>query len=299
MSGETRQQYRRRCSLIVAGESGDGIDLSKLRIVFSVKKEDAETPNAATVKVYNMALETAKRIKGEYSRVILQAGYESNFGTIFDGNIINLKFGREGDADTYVEIEAGDGDEAYNYAVVSTTLAAGSTPQQQMGVCAASMAKMGVQRGYIGGDMAAQRLPRGRVMYGNARDFLRSAAKTTGTTWSVQDGRLQVVPLGGLLPGQAVRLNSRTGLIGAPEIDIDGMRCRCLLNPLLQIGGMVQIDEASIATETSWQQIAGGDGVYRLLTVEHSGDTCGNEWSSSLTCLDVNDSAPEGKQVKT
>ena len=40
------------------------------------------------------------------------------------------------------------------------------------------------------------------------------------------------------------------------------------------------------------------DGLYRLLTVEHRGDTRGNDWYSELVCLDVDETAPPGKKVK-
>ena len=125
-------QYIRRCNLVVSGVSGDGLDLSNLRIVFKIKKSDAQTPNTAEIRVYNLAPETAKQIRKEFKRVVLQAGYESNYGVIFDGNIKQVRMGRESGTDTYIDIAAGDGDDAYNYAVVNTTLAAGAKQSDQI-----------------------------------------------------------------------------------------------------------------------------------------------------------------------
>ena len=301
-------QYIRHCKLIIADSGGDGLDVSGLRITFTVKKADAETPNSAEIRIYNMAQNTAQRIKKEFDRVILQAGYNSNFGVIFDGNIKQVMSGRENNTDTFVDIFAGDGDDAYNFAIVSQTLAAGSTQKQQVQVCADSFAAHGTGKGYIGGDFSGTKLPRGKVMYGMARDYLRRAAATTGTSWSVQDGKLQFVERGGLLPGQAVVLTSKSGLIGTPEQTNDGIRAECLLNPLLKIGGLVKIDERSIAeaklpdtdekSEANAPASINADGLYRLLTVEHSGDTRGQTWYSSLVCLSVDESAPPGKKVK-
>lgn len=305
---ENALQYIRACKLIIADSGGNGLDVSSLRIVFTVKKADAETPNAAEIRVYNMAPETAARIKKEFSRIILQAGYESNFGTIFDGNIKQVRYGRENGTDTFLDIAAGDGDDAYNFAIVSQTLAAGSTQRQQVQACADSFAAHGTGAGYIGGDMTGTRLPRGKVMYGMARDYLRRSAETTGTSWSVQDGKLQFVERGGLLPGQAVLLTSKSGLIGTPEQTEGGIRATCLLNPLLKIGGKVKIDEESIMEarlpdsegkdEVNKPASINADGLYRLLTVEHRGDTRGQDWYSELVCLDVDETAPKGKQVK-
>lgn len=299
-------QYIRKCKLVVSA-GGSGLDLSTLRIVFKVRKEDAETPNTAEIRVYNLAEDTANRIKKEFDHVTLEAGYESNNGVIFDGNIKQVLRGRESGTDTFVDIIAGDGDEAYNYATVNKTLAAGSTQKQQIDVAAGEMGSKGVERGYTA-QMQDKPLPRGKAMYGMARDYLRRSAQTTETTWSVQDGKLQFVKLTETLPGQAVVLTSKTGLIGSPEMDDEGMRVQCLLNPMLKIGGKVKIDEGSIQqarlpnteekADANKAPSINADGIYRLLTVEHSGDTRGNEWYSNLTCIDVNASAPAGQKVK-
>ena len=277
-------QYLRKCSLIVAGMD-QGLDLSGLRIRFSVKRSDAQTPNAAEIRVYNLAPNTARQIRDEFTRVILQAGYEENFGVIFDGDIKQVKFGREGGTDTYVDIAAGDGDAAYNFAVVNTTLAAGARQSDQIRAALAPMAERGVTAGYI--DTTDDRaLPRGKAMFGMSRDYLRRSADTTATTWSIQDRKVQFVKRTGLLPGQAVALSSATGLVGVPEVTNEGVYIRSLLNPLLVIGGRVQVSGSTDA-----------DGIYRILVVEHTGDTHGNEWYSTITGLLVDPSAPKGQQV--
>ena len=304
MSGQL--QYIRRCNLIVAGGDKDGLDLSNLRIVFKIKKSDAQTPNTAEIRVYNLAEETAKQIQKEFTRVILQAGYESNYGVIFDGNIKQVRLGRENGTDTYIDIAAGDGDDAYNYAIVNTTLAAGAKQSDQINAAAGSMASKGVGKGFVG-ETGTTALPRGKVMYGMARDYLRQSAEASGTTWSVQDGKLQVIDRTAVLPNEAVVLNSKTGLVGTPEQTNDGIKTKCLLNPMLKIGVRVKIDEKDVATaklpDTEKDSTANkpaaisSDGIYRLLVVEHGGDTRGTDWYSDLVCLDVDATAPAGKKV--
>lgn len=302
-----QRQYLRSCKLIVSTAGTEGLDLSGLRIKFAIKKSDAQTPNAAEIRVWNLSDETAHRIRKEFTRVVLQAGYESNFGVIFSGNIKQVRIGREGGTDSFIDIAAGDGDAAYNYAVVNTTLAAGSTKQDHIAASAGAMAGQGVGVGSIA-DVGGQRLPRGKVMYGMARDHLRQSAESSDAAWSIQDGKLQVVKLTGLLPNQAVVLNSKTGLVGTPEQTNDGIKVRCLLNPMIKIGGKVQINEQDIAEaklpDTSKDAEANKpvniekDGFYKVLVVEYNGDTRGNEWYSELTCVGVDATAPEGKKVK-
>lgn len=295
------RQYKRRCDVIVSDAAGAGLDLSALRIVFSIKKEDKETPNAATIRIYGVNAETVARIRKEFVDVIIQAGYEENYGLIFRGNIKDVSSGREAGTDTFVEIAAGDGDAGYAFGTINRSLAAGA--RQNDIVSAAAIAPPGFVP-----DLGGQRLPRGKVMYGMRRDYLRSAAQSTETTWSVQDGKMQFIPLTGLLPNQAVVLNSKSGLVGSPEQTVEGVQGQALLNPLMRIGGRLLIDEKAIQEAAAEQPDASkknsepvklaSDGLYRIIKVEHSGDTRGQEWYTKFTCIDVDASAPAGKKVK-
>ncbi len=294
------RQYIRSCNLVVSGAGGSGLDLSNMRIVFTVRKTDSQTPNTAEIRIYNLAPNTAQQIRDEFQAVSLQAGYEHNKGVIFTGNIKQVRMGRDNGTDSYVDIAAGDGDEAYNNSVVNTTLSAGATQSDQINTAAKTL--KGVDRGYVA-DTGGQGLPRGKSLYGMTRDYMRQSAAASGTTWSIQDGRLQVVERSSVLPNQAVLLTGQTGLIGSPEQTNDGIRALCLLNPMLQVGGRVKIDaavtEARASADTEQKPAAiSADGVYRVLAIEHAGDTFGDTWFSDLICLDVDESAPADKKVK-
>jgi hypothetical protein len=301
------RQFLRKCNLIVAGDSGDGLDLSNLRIQFAIKKADSQTPNKGNIRVYNLAENTSQRIQKEFTQIVLEGGYEENSALIFKGNVKQVSRGTERGTDTFLDIACGDGDEAYNFSVVNTTLAAGATQADQLQAAQSEFAKKGVTQGSIEG-LKTESLPRGKVMYGMARNYMRDIAKTSKTSWSIQDGVLQVVPYRGLLPDQVVILNSKTGLIGTPEQTDEGIKAQCLLNPLIRIGGRVQIDEQNIVTQkvtdTTGKEPVNEpakitkDGIYRVLTVEHTGDTRGNEWFTNITCLSVDATAPTNESVQ-
>jgi len=292
----TDRQWLRRCGLVV-GAGGAGIDLSDLRIQFAVHKGDVETPNNAAITVTNLAPGTVSRIRGEFTRVVLSAGYEGNAGVIFDGGIRQVRNGREG-ADTWTEIVAADGDRAYNFATVSTTLAAGARLADQVAACAGALAEKDAAAGYIA-DLAGQALPRGKVMFGMARSYLRDVAHTADASWSIQDGLLQMIPATGTLPGEAVVLTAATGLVGSPEQTNEGIKVRCLLNPRLKVGGRVQLDNASIRTARidlkigAWDKAVrlDRDGSYRILKAEFTGDTRGNDWYADLVCVGIDDTS--------
>lgn len=313
------QQWLRKASLIVA--AGDnGLDLSELRIKFRVTQSDEESPNTALIRVYNLSEDTVRTITGrtpvEYTRVIFQAGYENAaFGVIFDGTIIQFRRGKENAVDSYLDILAAESDEQYNFGVCNATVAAGSTAQDRAKIVAQ---QMGLDLGDASALASGGILPRGKVLWGMGRALMRDEAQTAGATWSIQDGKINVVPLAGYLPGEAVVLSSLTGMVGIPEQTEQGVRARCLLNPKLRIGGLVQIDNASInqtsqadlrasgfpvrnldAGQVPFDRYAGvqmladvtRDGFYRLYVVEYFGDTRGQDWYSDLTALAVDKSS--------
>lgn len=303
MTVQADRQYLRKLSLVV-GAGGTGLELGELRVVFQTHKADYETPNHAEIRVYNLAEDTARRISGEFTKVVLQAGYEGNFGLIFGGTIRQARRGRENGVDTFLDLLVSDGDKAYNYAVVNSTLAAGATQADMAKAAMAPMQEHGVTPGYIP-DLGGQALPRGVAMYGMARSYLRDTADTTDTSWSIQDGKVQMIPRQGWLPGDALELTAETGLVGMPEQTEQGIKVRCLLNPRLRVGSRIKLNNESIQRIKSDLRIGAfqkaprinSDGLYRVLAVEFKGDTRGQDWYADSICVGIDDSAPIGSKL--
>lgn len=291
-------QYLRKASLIIGENAGDALDLSELRFSFVVKRGDFQTPNSARIRVYNMNPDTMARVQKEFKRVVLQAGYEGNYGLIFDGTVVQTRRGRTSQVDTHLDITAADGDAAYNFAYVSTTLAAGSTAQDHFNVAAQAMAKHGVGVGYTAG-LQSNPLPRGKVMFGMARDVLACTARNTETTWSIQDGKLQVVPESSYMPSEIQVINSDTGMIGLPVQTQNGVQVRTLLNPNYKIGTLIELRPGSVQQleyglanadqpRNAFVQVTNplnANGYYYVMVAEHQGDTRGNDWYTDLICI--------------
>lgn len=305
--------FLRTWSLIVS-DGALGEDLSALRIVFKTSQSDTQTLNSATIRVYNLAPKTANKIEKQYTSVFLQCGYQDGppLARVFQGTIKQVRKGRENAIDSYVDILAADGDIAYNQTLMNQTLAAGSTIQQRRDVIVGAMNEHGTSTGYSA-EMTGGVLPRGKVLYGMARDYMEQISKTSSVTWSIQNGQVQILTRKGYLPGEAVVLGPATGLIGVPEQTEQGVTVRCLLNPLIQIGGRVKIESGDISqtvnktgSPQAYNQTTGiqnlatipGSGLYRVLVVEHEGDTRGVPWYSDLVCLALDPSAPAGGQVQ-
>jgi len=306
-------QYLRKCSLIVSAGT-HGLDLSQFKIVFRTQQMDEASPNLAIIRIYNLAAADAQKIKNEFQQVTLQAGYQDgNFAIIFQGQIMQVKIGRESAIDSYVDIMASDTDLTWNFGLINQVLAKGSTAQTRFNTLMSAAAVYGVSAAPgAAANLSATGgvLPRGKVLFGLARDQLNTLTESQLASWSIQNGKVTVVPETGYLPGEAVKINSRTGLVGVPEATQDGIELRVLLNPFIRIGTRVQLDQAEINTTTvraqgfpaysdvSFFASTATDGIYRVLVAEHSGDTRGQEWYTKLVCLAVDSSAAPALSVK-
>lgn len=317
MQSLSKEQFVRKFSIIIANSKNEGLDLSQHKVNFEIKKTSNATPNNARIRIYNLPETVYAQIdaKKEFNRVQINAGYEANYGLIFDGTIQQARAVHEG-VDTYLEIVAGDGDTAYLFATVNTPIAAGSTAADHMKVCKAAMAVHGTTDGYS--DHAPTKgLPRGKVLYGSAHKAMRKATRNAGATYSIQDGRVQVVPKNGVLPTStetATVLNSRTGLVGTPQASPEGIKGKCLLNPLLRIDSAVVINERDIlsaapktdkdkqgttSTNTTNEESVRimADGRYRLLSVTYIGDSRDNDWYCEFIAIGLDESAPVNNQT--
>ncbi|MBC2659816.1 hypothetical protein H7A76_30650 [Pseudomonas sp. MSSRFD41] len=293
-------QYLRQISLKI-GSDTEAIDLSDLRIRFSVRRGTISTPNTADIRVYNVSAATAKKSQlKEFGRVVLQAGYAGNYGVIFDGTIKQVRRGRESQTDTYLDITAADGDSAYNWSVINMTLAAGSTAQDQLDAVVKVMGDRGVTMGEAP-QLSQNRLPRGKVMFGLTRNVLDDLERTQDVSWSIQDGRVTLIPNTAYLPGDAIVVNYQSGMVGLPEQTQNGVEVRMLLNPSVKIGRLLKIDNASVQqyrygvalrdqapNEIIKNQIdLDADGMYKVLMANSFGDTRGQEWYTDVICVSV------------
>lgn len=297
------RQYNRKLSLIV-GTDTDGLELSSLRCTFYIARGDLQTPNSADVRIYNVKDETANRITKEFTRVVIQGGYEGSFGLLFDGTIKQARRGRVDAKDSYIDIVAADGDQAYNFSTIALSLAAGAQPADAVQAFVKAMAAQGITQGYVP-ELSTNGSARGRVYYGMTRDELREWAEVQDALWSIQDGKLVLIPKTSYVPGDTPLISPSTGLVGVPEQTPNGIEMRVLLNPSIKIGQRVKLDSTvnpfryglDVQSQASNALLASSiktnaDGLYYVMVADHSGDTRGNEWYTDLTCLAVDATVP-------
>lgn len=305
-------QFGRAYSLAVTNDSA-ALDLSSLHFKFIVKSADVETPNTCMVRAYNLSPTTVAALKSkEFTQVVLEAGYQNNvnYGIIFKGDIKRVNTGRENNIDSFVEIMAADGDLTYNFGFVNTNVGPGSDPKTRLDQIIPALGNQLDQNADASLSATGGILPRGAVLFGLGRTMMREIVNTVGARWSIDKGVVTLIPLTGYLPGEAVILNSQSGLVGVPEATDVGINARMLLNAKLRIGGLVQINQALINQQMVKAQgfpnygslfypaQTTTDGHYRVLYIEHSGDTRANHFYSEIICLNVDISALNGQTVQ-
>lgn len=294
-------QWIRRVGLTLTS-GGKALDLSQLQIKFNTTQMDAQggALPSARIRVYNLKDATVRQIQQEYTDVILQAGYiNGNYGAIFTGTINMIRVGRLSTIDSYVDILATDGDIGSRYQLANVSLPPGSTPQQFADQVGKNMAKANLQVDTTGLAGANVVYIRGKTAWGLASVALENVATSNYGTYSVVNSVMKFNKLDGYAAGAAVVLNSGTGLIGVPESTVEGIELVCLLNPKLQLGGRIQINNADINQTTvkaagyptignlPFFAATAADGVYRALVIEHQGDTRGQEWYTNITALSL------------
>jgi hypothetical protein len=308
------KQFGRFVNLVLAN-GGTGLDLSKMRIRFMVSQNDADAPNTAEIRVYNLSNKTVKQAMKEYDSVVLDAGYEDNHAIIFRGTIKQFRRGKESNVDSFLDILAADNDIGYNFGMLNQTFAPGVTPREIIDACAKAMGcdvDPNVDKVIDGLQSTGGVIlnPRGKVAFGLARVYMRNLATTLNSRWSIQNGQVTLIPLSGYLPGEAVKINSLTGMVGIPEATSEGIQVRVFINPQIRVGGAIQLNNGDITqsqirdrffpgykSQTFIASTAEGDGFYRVLVAEHKGDTRDLNWYTDLVCLNLDPSADSNNAV--
>lgn len=253
------------------------VSFENQRVAFKVSKDDGSKPNTAEVTISNLNESTRARVEKKGETLVLEAGYGGDNAVVFSGRVRTVDHVKREDGTWDTVITSGDGEEELRVATVTNSWDAGVSIST---VLNALVASLGLQPGNSRDVFATIT---GNFSNGYTLDGVRSRQKLTdilamhGFSWSIQDGRVQVVAVNEPTADAAILLNAKTGLIGTPT-HITGnkkrrnaIRFQALLQPF-KPGRRVQIESRTV------------NGLIRLTKVNHDGDTFGN-WVS--TCEGV------------
>lgn len=314
------QQYIRYVSLVISNASGAGIELRDLALKFSVHHSSFSFPHTADIRIYNLSAATQNRIGTEFTQVSLLAGYIGNYGVIFKGSVKQVRKGRESALDTYTDIFAADGDEWHNQGVINTTVPSGYTQDQVWQAITTATQPYNPTAPLTTEPTNQNPSPRGKVMYGPVRETVRDWSNTNQQLVTTDHGVIRALPLLAFKQGDAIVINSTTGMVGVPEQTQEGITITCLLNPAIEWGSRIQLDNADIAknlyssvTDYDKQAVVGAypkppifpdlanDGFYKALAVDHVGATRENAFYTQIIAIALDPTVfpGAGQTVKT
>lgn len=276
--------FGRECVVLIgrpptAGEyalqTPTALRIEGLRIAFKVVRDLRPTPNTAEVSIWNLSPESRAKIDSAGQRVVLVAGYTGADGQIFSGDARRTSSSKQG-PDWVTKIEAGDGERAYKFARVSESFGPGA---KLADVVVKTVGQLKTDPGSTAdkvknfvGEFAS-----GYTQHARASTELTRLLSPLGWTWSMQDGRVELLGPNETVQEEAPRLTPETGLVGSPTIDPPQkkgqkavLKVRALLLPRLRPGQRLVIESEAHR------------GVFRAEKVTHTGDTWGNDWYTDI-----------------
>ena len=317
--GKQGPLYGRAWKIVIykKGEEGSGedteMDVSLLRCIFKCQYTMGTASTLGTLIVYNMNVRTEKETIEEGFQIRVEAGYEmGQYGEIFTGDIVQIIRNRENGTDYRLEILAIRSVGVFDVNHVRATIAANSTPRDVVETVA-KQADTPIEVGEISEKLPDTPLPRGKVLFGKPSTYLRDICKWNNAWFSQNtDRKLEVHTLTDeIKDDQVLELTPNTGLVGTPKYTDQGINIRMLLDPRVKVtnssGTLIKIDNEIIqrqlisinsnpdqqgkSNQPDQKSQFDEDGEYMVISVTHSLDTYGDEWTTECNALSRNGKA--------
>lgn len=269
-------------SYVVGGKDG-------LRITFDCKKSVSTDPNTATVSIFNLSETTRNNIEAVDGVLVLKAGYEDADGAemVFVGNIKTARTIKTL-PDIETKFEVSDGGVTLRDTKVALSYKSNTKLSQVVKDLIKAVGKP--FRGDVNSLGITDKVFKTGLTYaGNARTILEQLGNENGFKFSIQDDESvigvvdEVTSVGG-----AIVLSPDSGLVGSPEkiedttskeVDGDGgNKGASGWNVTSKLFSKVV---PSDYIEVQSDEIQNGT-FFRVVEVNHSGDTHGDKWDTKL-----------------
>lgn len=279
--------YGRRYRVFVEIEGNKAFDVSNLRCTFEIIKTSYMEANQSILQIYNLSPEDENKLIKQGQRIIIEAGYVgSQYGKIFDGNVIQAVRSKENGTDYVLTLVSMDNDRYTSYGLINVALVAQQSAREAVNVLA-NKAKVTSEIGYV--SQMNTVYPRGKVMFGLSKDYLSQIAASQNATYYSEDGKINIINIVEQPPERIKSYGPKNGLINVPTQTELGISCTVLLDPSLKINSFFHVDNEKISgyQYTPGQPVRAldGEGIYRVIRLTHRGDTRGNDWYTELEAV--------------
>ena len=255
-------------------------EITDLRVQFKIEKNVTKEPNSCEITVTNLAETTRFELQRKPLFVRLDAGYDGDLKRLFAGDLRQAHSVWEG-PDCHTSFDFGDGDRAFRYARANRSFAAGVTARAVLDELASAMGLTVPRNVRESRDFEVQ-LAAGYALQGQASRDLDRILTPLGRTWSIQDGRLQILKVTEVRNDAPLELSQDSGMLGSPERGAPLKKggkpllvVRSLLYPEVTPGGRVRVKSREI------------EGVFKVMKLTHEGDTAGSDWMTTVEALPV------------
>jgi hypothetical protein len=281
-----------------------GIDVSELKCVFKCKYDMNTALSVGTLVVYNLSPETEAGIIKEGFQFSVYGGYEKGqYGEIFTGDIVQIIRNRENGVDYRLEILAVKGQMEFDWNFVRASVAAQATPREIVKAVAEN-ADQKLQPGEVSEKVSQQPLPRGKILFGKPYKYLYQLAKANNAFFQLNGkNEVDLKCLTDEIPeDMCLSLAPESGLVGTPKYTDNGIIIKMLLDARVKLGSLIKIDNSIIQgqlvnidstmsgknNQIPQQQVFDESGEYQVLSITHSGDTWGDDWSTEVVGIGRN-----------
>ncbi len=272
------------------------LEIADLRVQFKVHRNHTKHPNTCSVTITNLSGNSRTDFETKPLMVVLQAGYENDALRLLYTGDVRFAMTEQKHPNWETLLELGDGDCTHRWARVNKSYAPGTSIRTVLRDCARSMG-LGLPKNLNSDKGLDRAFAAGRTSHGPSRDEMTKLLAPFGYTYSLQNGVLQVLRVDDVLPGTAIPIGEEFGMIGTPQFGSPPksgkpphINVNMLLYPELLPGQLVDLKSKV------------KNGLFRVETVRHEGDTHGTGEQSWTTQIEIKPASetntPEEPEVK-
>ena len=260
----------------------------------SIEKPGEPDQNKATVELYNIGMDAMREmttlafrpLQTKKNLIVIFAGDETNgMEMCFAGEIDTAYADFSGAPTVKMHIEAAAG--SYPSLKASPPIAVKGSQS-----AASLIEQFAKESGYTFVNNGVTASVKNAVLNGSPVQKMRAVAGMVGCELIIDDNVVKIQPYDkGLDQGNAVLMSKDSGMLGYPTFTAEGIKMRCLYNPDLQLGGMVEVDTV----------VPGAKGTWKITKLSHSliaNSPSPGDWFSEVEASPLDAQPKEKKTAK-
>lgn len=258
---------------------GDGTT-DGLRIKFCIHKHVVSTASPTTISVYNLGPGLRNALKTKDAKISIRAGWENTgMVQVFSGSVLAAVNNRQG-PDIVTDIMSLAGYSGTARSVTSKVFSGGTKLGDVVVALAQDLVGVSVDKKHI--DVKDTKYGgQGWSFAGMVTEGLDKLARVYGFSWWIDQGRFHAVDDGRALRGGSTPLISGVNgfllraepMLASPFQMKTGASIYSIFNPFVEAGRSVKL-ESSVNPDLN--------GVYKVHTLQHDGDTHSSQWQTNI-----------------